>query len=135
MRYIIYGAGGIGGGIGAQLFQQGHQVILVCRGAHLATIQRRGLTLKTPRESVTLKIPAVGDPSQIDFRDKDVVLLSMKSQDTEQALRALCQAADDTLPVVCAKTGSKTNVWPLGAFAAYTACSYGCPPPIWNPAS
>ena len=105
MRYIIYGAGGIGGGIGAQLFRHGHQVILICRGAHLAAIQRRGLTLKTPRESLTLKIPAVGDPSQIGFRDKDVVLLSMKSQDTEQALRALGQAADDTLPIVCAQNG------------------------------
>ena len=105
MRYIVYGAGGIGGGIGAQLFRHGHEVILICRGAHLATVQRRGLTLKTPRESVTLKIPAVGDPSQIDFHGEDVVLLSMKSQDTEQALRALGQAANDTLPIVCAQNG------------------------------
>ena len=74
MRYIIYGAGGIGGGIGAQLFRHGHQVILICRGTHLATVQRRGLTLKTPQESLTLKIPAVGDPAEIEFRDKDVVL-------------------------------------------------------------
>ena len=105
MRYIIYGAGGIGGGIGAQLFQHGHQVILICRGEHLATIQRRGLTLKTPHKSLTLKIPAVGHPSQISFHDQDVVLLSMKSQDTEQALCDLYQAADDTLPVVCVQNG------------------------------
>ncbi len=105
MRYIIYGAGGIGGGIGAQLFQHGHQVILICRGDHLAAIQRQGLTLKTPHGSPTLNIPAVGHPSQIRFRDHDIVLLSMKSQDTEQALRDLYQVANDTLPVVCAQNG------------------------------
>ena len=105
MRYIIYGAGGIGGGIGAQLFHHGHQVILICRGEHLSAIQDRGLTLKTPHESLTLNIPAVGHPSQIRFDDQDVVLLCMKSQDTERALCDLYQAADDRLPIVCAQNG------------------------------
>jgi 2-dehydropantoate 2-reductase len=52
MRYIIYGAGGIGGGIGARLFQHGHKVILICRGEHLSAIQRQGLTLKTPEDTL-----------------------------------------------------------------------------------
>lgn len=105
MRYIIYGAGAIGGGIGGQLFRHGHQVVLICRGDHLDTIQRRGLALKTPHESLRLNIPAVGHPSRLSFGEHDVVLLCMKSQDTEQALRDLYQAAGDTLPVVCAQNG------------------------------
>lgn len=105
MRYIIYGAGGIGGGIGARLFQHGHDVVVICRGAHLATIQRHGLTFKAPGETLQLSIPAVGHPAEISFTDHDVVLLTMKSQDTEQALRDLYQTAGSNLPVVCAQNG------------------------------
>lgn len=105
MRYIIYGAGGIGGGIGARLFQHGHEVVLICRGAHLSAIQRQGLTLKTPGDILHQKIPAVGHPSEISFTSQDVVLLTMKSQDTEQALRDLYQAGSSDLPVVCAQNG------------------------------
>ena len=105
MRYIIYGAGGIGGGIGARLFQHGHEVVLICRGEHLSAIQRQGLTLKTPEDTLQQKIPAVGHPSDISFTDQDVVLLTMKSQDTEQALRDLYQAGNSDLPIVCGQNG------------------------------
>ena len=33
MRYVIYGAGAIGGTIGGRLFQHGHDVALIARGA------------------------------------------------------------------------------------------------------
>ena len=89
MRYIVYGAGGIGGAIGARLFQHGHEVILICRGEHLHAIQSTGLTLKTPKETLTLTIRAVSHPEEIAFIPDDVVLLTMKSQDTEMALRDL----------------------------------------------
>ena len=104
MRYIIYGAGAIGGSIGARLFQNGHDVVLICRGAHLEAVQRDGLRLRTPDESLTLPIPAVGHPSEIAFRDDDVVLLTMKSQHTADALDTLRAAAGD-VPVVCAQNG------------------------------
>ncbi|MBT3333532.1 MAG: hypothetical protein HN394_18670, partial [Rhodospirillaceae bacterium] len=48
MRYIIYGAGGVGGVIGAQLFQGDVEVVLIARGDHLAAIQRNGLRYETP---------------------------------------------------------------------------------------
>ena len=34
MRFVIYGAGGVGGTIGARLFQQGYDVQLIARGEH-----------------------------------------------------------------------------------------------------
>lgn len=105
MRYIIYGAGGIGGAIGARLFQHGHEVVLICRGEHLRTIQRQGLTLKTPEDTLHQKIPAVRDPFEISFTGQDVVLLTMKSQDTEWALRDLYQAGNSDLPIICAQNG------------------------------
>ena len=51
MRYIVYGAGAVGGVIGARLFQAGHDVVLIARGPHLDAIRERGLTFETPDAS------------------------------------------------------------------------------------
>jgi 2-dehydropantoate 2-reductase len=104
MRYVIYGAGAIGGCLGARLFASGREVVLIARGPHLAAIQERGLTLRTPEGEATHRIPAAGHPSGVDWRDGDIVLLTVKSQDTAGALDALRAAAGD-VPVVCAQNG------------------------------
>ena len=116
MRYVIYGAGAIGGSIGARLFQAGRDVTLICRGAHLEATRRDGLVLRTPDQTVTLPIPAVGSPSEIDWRGDEVVLLTMKSQDTEAALQALRSAAGD-VPVVCAQNGVANERMALRVFS------------------
>ncbi len=56
MRFIIYGAGGIGGVIGAELFKAGHDVVLIARGAHLAALQAGGMTYQTPHKTEVLGI-------------------------------------------------------------------------------
>ena len=76
MRIIIYGAGGIGGVIGAQLFQGGVDTVLIARGNHLRTIQNNGLFYRTPHQDITLPIPAVDHPSKIGFQETDVVILT-----------------------------------------------------------
>lgn len=105
MRYIIYGAGAVGGVIGARLHEAGHDVILIARGAHLDAIIDRGLTLETPLGSRTLRIPAVAHPSAIAFTEDDVVLLTMKTQHTESALDDLRAVAPADIPIVCAQNG------------------------------
>jgi 2-dehydropantoate 2-reductase len=45
MKICIYGAGAIGGYLGVQLARAGADVSLVARGAHLAAMRERGLTL------------------------------------------------------------------------------------------
>ena len=104
MRYVIYGAGAIGGSIGARLFQKGQEVTLICRGAHLDAVKRDGLLLRTPGEAETLRIRAVGGPAEIEWHGDEVVLLAMKSQDTAPALQSLRAAAGD-VPVICAQNG------------------------------
>ena len=116
MRYVIYGAGAIGGSIGVRLFQHGHDVTLICRGAHLEAIRRDGLTFRTPAETVTLPIDAVGHPSEVQFRGDEVVLLTMKSQDTAAALDELRAAAGD-VPVVCAQNGVANERMALRRFS------------------
>lgn len=116
MRYIIYGAGAIGGSIGARLFQHGHDVVLICRGPHLEAVQSDGLKLRTPDETTVLPIAAVGHPSEIEFRDADVVLLTMKSQHTVAALDELRAGAGD-VPVVCAQNGVANERMALRRFS------------------
>jgi 2-dehydropantoate 2-reductase len=105
MRYIIYGAGAVGGVIGARLFEAGHDVALIARGPHLDAIRERGLTLQTPLGSQTFPVPAAGHPSELRFAPGDVVLLTMKTQHTEAALDDLRAFAGDSVPVVCAQNG------------------------------
>jgi 2-dehydropantoate 2-reductase len=116
MRYIIYGAGGIGGVIGARLFQKGQDVVLIARGAHLEALQRDGLTLRTPEGTVTLPVTAIGHPSEVAFSADDVVLLTMKSQDTAAALDELRASAGD-VPVVCAQNGVANERMALRRFS------------------
>jgi 2-dehydropantoate 2-reductase len=102
--YVIYGAGAIGGSIGARLHQAGREVTLICRGAHLEAIRKDGLMLRTPDQAAALRVSVVGSPLEIEWRGDEVVLLTMKSQDTEAALQALRAVAGD-VPVVCAQNG------------------------------
>lgn len=105
MRFVVYGAGAIGGTIGARLFQSGHDTLLIARGAHLDAIKSKGLRFQTPEEDVVLPIPAVGHPGEVEWRPGDIAVLTMKTQDTEPALRDLEAAAGTSVPVVCAQNG------------------------------
>jgi 2-dehydropantoate 2-reductase len=105
MRYIIYGAGAVGGVVGGRLFQAGHDVVLIGRGPHLDALRRDGLRLRLPDEDVRLPVPAVAHPRAIAFRPDDVVVLTMKTQDTEAALRDLEAAAGTDVAVVCCQNG------------------------------
>jgi 2-dehydropantoate 2-reductase len=104
MRFVVLGAGAIGGAIGGRLHRAGHDVTLVARGAHLEAIRARGLELQTPDEDVLLPVPAVRSPAEADVGPEDVVILAVKSQDTVPALNELAAAAPDAA-VVCAQNG------------------------------
>jgi 2-dehydropantoate 2-reductase len=107
MRFVVVGAGAIGGSVGARLFQSGYDVTLVARGDHGRAL-RTGLVLEAPDETVTLPIPVVEDPAQVSWEaDADgdpVVLLAVKGQGTDQALAQLVVAPPST-PVVCLQNG------------------------------
>jgi 2-dehydropantoate 2-reductase len=105
MRYIIYGAGGIGGVVGGRLFAAGHETVLICRGSHLEAIRARGMTLREPAGDRQLPIPVAGHPRELEFREGDVVVLTMKVQDTPAALDDLEAAGGGDLPIVCCQNG------------------------------
>lgn len=90
-RYIIVGAGAIGGGIGGRLAQAGHRVVLVARGDHLAAMQDHGLRLRSPEADETVSVTAVSGPADLELHDDDVLVVATK---THQAQAALAQWAD-----------------------------------------
>jgi 2-dehydropantoate 2-reductase len=116
MRFIVYGAGAIGGTIGGRLFEAGHDVTLVARGEHLRMLQGDGLTLASPAGSVTLSVPAVGHPAEAAPREGDVVILTVKSQDAAGALSDLAAHAPPGIRLVCAQNGVENERLALRLF-------------------
>jgi 2-dehydropantoate 2-reductase len=114
---VIIGAGAIGGGIGARLVQAGLSTVLVARGEHLSTMQRRGLRMRTPSEDVTLPVTAAGSVRDLQLRLDDVVVVSTKTQQIPDVLPELADApvhdpggdvvgtAGEVLPVFVATNG------------------------------
>jgi 2-dehydropantoate 2-reductase len=123
MRYVIYGAGAVGGAIGAGLFEKGQEVVLIARGSHLEAIQRDGLRLERPEGKTVLPIPAIGSPLEAGIGDGDIVVLAMKSQHTTSALDALAEVAPSEVPVICAQNGVENERLALRRFnRVYGAC-------------
>jgi 2-dehydropantoate 2-reductase len=116
VRFVVFGAGAIGGVVGARLQQAGREVVLIARGAHHDAIAREGLTLETPDERSALKIAVVDGPASVDWREDDVVLLATKTQDSEPALAALRDAAEPSVPVVCLQNGVENERLALRCF-------------------
>ena len=105
MRFVIYGAGGIGGTIGARLHQAGFEVCLIARGEHVRAIQRNGLRFVSPTQDVFLDIPCADHPRTAEITPDDAVILCMKGQHTEGALRDLYAATGGEAHVICCQNG------------------------------
>jgi 2-dehydropantoate 2-reductase len=128
MRYVIYGAGAIGGSLGATLHRSGHEVVLVARGPQLETLRTRGLTLQTPHGDVHTAPTTLGSVREARIGREDVVVMAMKSQDTASALLELREVCDPEVAIVCAQNGVENERLALrlfgnvyGAFVYVTA--------------
>jgi 2-dehydropantoate 2-reductase len=127
MRIVVFGAGAVGGVIGGRLFQyasvHGHDVTLVARGAHHDAIRDHGLTINDPSGSVTLPVPVVDRVDAVPLVAGDVVILTMKSQDTAPALEALAGHAPAGVDVACAQNGVDNERQALRLFPdVYAIC-------------
>lgn len=105
MRIVVYGVGAIGGTVAAALALSGQEVIGIARGAHLEAIQADGLLLRTPEKTTQADFPCVLDPAEIDFRQDDMILLTMKTQDTLAALERLRAAGVAEQAIFCVQNG------------------------------
>jgi 2-dehydropantoate 2-reductase len=137
MRYVIIGAGAVGGTIGGRLAEAGREVVLVARGAHGAALGEHGLRLRVPEGELTHRLPVVEGPDALGtLRADDVLVLAVKTQDSESALQAWGPApvagggtAAERLPLVCAQNGVESPRLALRRFRhVYGVC-------VWLPAT
>src|SRR6185295_17014653 len=105
MRFVIMGAGAIGGAIAARLAQSNAEVVVIARGLQYEKLRAEGLLLKTPSEQVRVRPATYRDAAEVPWRDDDVILLSVKTQDTLVALHSLEAAGAARLPIFCAQNG------------------------------
>ena len=79
MKICVFGAGAIGGYMGAKLAQAGADVSLVARGPHLRAMQERGLTVMEDVESQTVSVTASDNPAVLGVQDYVIVTLKAHS--------------------------------------------------------
>ena len=105
MRFIVVGAGAVGGVLGGYLAMHQHKVVLVCRPAHAAAIREHsGLRIKSATGEFTAHLDAEADVADVSFEDA-CVLLTAKSYDTQTCLDAIAAVAPAAAPVVSFQNG------------------------------
>ena len=106
---LVWGAGAIGGTVGAHLARAGHDVLFVDRaGDHVAAMAEHGLAITGPVREFKLPVRAA-TPEQVQGRF-ETVLLSVKAQDTEGAARALLPHLAEDGSVVSLQNGLNERV-------------------------
>ena len=101
MKICIYGAGAIGGYLGVELARApGVEVSLVARGAHLAAIRERGLTLLAEGERRTERLTATDDPETLGPQDHVIIALKAH-QAWEVAEQMVPLLGPETTVVTC----------------------------------
>lgn len=84
MRIAVMAAGAVGGYFGARMAAAGHDVFFIARGANLAAMKSKGLTIESVHGDLHLPKPNVtDDPKSIG--PVDIVLFAVKLWDTEKA--------------------------------------------------
>ncbi|MEP7270928.1 MAG: ketopantoate reductase family protein [Acidobacteriota bacterium] len=117
MRYIIHGAGAVGSLIGAMLAESGAQVLLIARDSHAATVNERGLTLRSLEGDRRITgIEAVTSPAQISPRTDDIILLTVKTGQTAASVQELRDVFDEATPIVCLQNGVRNEEWAARRF-------------------
>src|ERR1700682_4417210 len=101
MRILVVGAGAIGGYFGGRMLQAGRDVTFLVRPRRAAELADAGLVIKSPNGDVTLKNPPTVQADKLTEKF-DVVLLSCKAFDLDDAIRSFAPAV-----------GAQTAIIPL----------------------
>ena len=103
LKVCVFGAGAIGGYMGAKLAGAGAEVTLIARGPHLAAMQQNGLRLIEGGTESTLKIRAVGDAKEAG--PQDFVIISLKAHSVPGVVPAMAPLFGPNTAVIWAVNG------------------------------
>ena len=87
MKITVFGAGAVGGHMAARLVMSGERVSVIARGAHLAALQKDGLTLI--REDQTHHCPVIATNSGETLGPQDLVIVSVKGNTLPAAVNGI----------------------------------------------
>jgi len=103
MKVCIYGAGAIGGYVGAQLALAGVDVSLVARGPHLKAMRENGLKLRIGGEEKVAQVTCTDDPSELG--PQDYVFVSLKAHSIPGVVDAMLPLLSNDTSIVTAVNG------------------------------
>ena len=103
MKICVFGAGAIGGHLAARLAKGGAEVCVVARGAHLAAIQERGLSVRAPDGAFSAVVRASADPAELG--PQDAVLVTTKAPALASVAETIGPLLRPDTPVVFALNG------------------------------
>jgi 2-dehydropantoate 2-reductase len=103
MRFAVMGAGSIGCYFGALLARAGEQVTLIGRERHVDAINERGLLLEVGQQIYAVPIRATTHANGV--ADADVVLVCVKSGDTEEVGRQVAPYLKDDAILLSLQNG------------------------------
>lgn len=103
MKICIYGAGAIGGYMGAGLAMNGADVTLIARGPHLAAMQQNGLKLIKDGKERVANVTAIEDPAEAG--PQDYVIVTLKAHSVPQIADQFAPLFHDETAVVWAVNG------------------------------
>ena len=104
MKICIFGAGAIGGFIGAKLVEAGADVSFVARGPHLAAMREKGLTLiESGTERHTVSVSASEDPAE--FGPQDYLIIALKAHSVPPVVKRMHSLIGENTTIVSAVNG------------------------------
>ena len=99
MRILVVGAGAIGGYFGGRMLEAGRDVTFLVRPRRATELADAGLVIKSPNGDVTLKNPPTVQAAKLTEKF-DVVLLSCKAFDLDDAIRSFAPAVGPQTAIV-----------------------------------
>ncbi|MDE2375710.1 2-dehydropantoate 2-reductase [Bradyrhizobium sp.] len=106
MRILVVGAGAIGGYFGGRLLQAGRDVTFLVRPRRAAELASSGLVIRSPNGDVTLKNPPAVQADSLK-QAFDVVLLSCKAFDLDDAVTSFAPAVGPTTAIIPVLNGMR----------------------------
>lgn len=103
MKLCVFGAGAIGGYVGAQMAQAGLDVSLVARGPHLAAMQRNGLRLRKAGQEIVTHPVCTSDPAELG--PQDVIIIGLKAHQMGAAVAQMQPLLHERTAIVTAVNG------------------------------
>lgn len=86
MKYLVIGAGGTGGSIGAYMTEAGKDVTLIARGAHLKKMQEEGLRMETTKKGNYIVNPVRTTDMEHYDEQPDVIFVCVKGYSLENTI-------------------------------------------------